>query len=212
MPSAAKTAFSHALNDVDNLLWFHAKEGGDGKGKRGAHFESLNKSAVVLLCAAWETYLETVIVECVERNVDAAASPTSMLHSLQKITQSHIRDGKEENAWVSVAGDGWRQLTKSLVKNRVAALNTPKPGPVKELAKAVLGIKDITDNWEWHRNELGVPSNNLQAFVTLRGSIAHGERLTKTVTKAKVKNGYELVSRLVNCVEEKLINEGFLAI
>lgn len=210
MPSAAKGSFSQALVDVDNLLWFHENEGGNRRGRRGAHFQSLNKSAIVLLCAAWETYIETVILECVDHNVDAVNTPDAMLRSLQKITQTHIREGKVENAWVSVAGDGWKELTKSLVRNRVSALNTPKPGPVTELMKSVLGIDDIKENWTWHRNPLGTPSENLKLFVTRRGAISHGEQLPETVTRASVTAAYDLVSRLVDCVEAKLVLEGLL--
>jgi hypothetical protein len=210
MPSNAKNSFARALVDVDNLLWFHENEGGDGQGRRGAHFQSLNKSAIVLLCAAWETYVETVIVECVDRNVNAANAPTDMLRPIQKITQLHIREGRVENAWTSVAGDGWKDLTKSLIRGRVAALNTPKPGPVTELIKAALGLEDIKDNWTWHRNPLGTPAAKLGDFVSLRGAIAHGERPEHSVTKARVTQAYDLVSRLVDCVETNLADAGLL--
>jgi hypothetical protein len=211
MPSAAQDSFEQALEDVDNVLWFHESAGGQGQGKRGRHFQSLNKSAAVLLCAAWEIYIETVVMECVERNVDSATIPTEMLRSLQRLTQRHIREGKVENAWQSVAGEGWRELTKSLARGHVAALNTPKPGPITELFKSVLGVEDIKDNWVWHKNPLGGPSEKLKNFVSLRGSIAHGEQLPETLTKARVEAAYDLVDRLVECVEIKLVNEGLLA-
>lgn len=210
MPSAAQSSFELALDDVENVLWFHENAGGQGQGKRGRHFQSLNKSAAVLLCAAWEIYIETVIMECVERDLQAATTPTEMLRSLQKLTQRHIRDGKVENAWQSVAGDGWKELTRSLARGRVAALNTPKPGPITELFKAVLGVEDIKDNWVWHKNPLGVPSGKLQNFVSLRGSIAHGEQLPETLTKARVEAAYDTIDHLVDCVEAKLVDEGLL--
>lgn len=210
MPSNSKTSFVRALEDVDNLLWFHENEGGGGQGRRGSHFQSLNKSAIVLLCAAWETYVETVIRECADKSIDAAEAPSEMLRPLQKVTQIHIRDGKVENAWLSVAGEGWKDLTRSVVQTRVAALNTPKPGPIKELMKVLLGVPDATANWFWHRNPLGTPADRLVAFVALRGSIAHGERLPQTVTKARVTQAYDLVERLVDCVEAKLAEEDLL--
>src|ERR1700761_9097270 len=120
MPSAAQGSFDRALDDVDNVLWFHEDAGGQGQGKRGRHVQSLNKSAAVLLCAAWEIYIETVIIECVERNLQTATAPNEMLRSLQKLTQRHIREGKVENAWQSVAGEGWKELTRSLARSRVA--------------------------------------------------------------------------------------------
>lgn len=210
MPSAAFTSFERALVDVDNLVWFHENEGGGGQGRRGAHFLSLNKSAIVLLCAAWETYVETVALECVARSVDRAAAPADMLRSLQKIAQAHIREGKVENAWQSVAGTGWKDLTKSVARTRVATLNTPKPGPIKELLKLVLGVQDVTDNWLWHRNPLGTPALKLQQLVTLRGAIAHGEQLPQSVTKANVTAAYDLISRLVALVDQKLRAESLL--
>lgn len=210
MPSAAEGSFDRALDDVDNVLWFHENTGGQGKGKRGRHFQSLNKSATVLLCAAWEIYIETVIMECVERNLQASTTPTDMLGSLQKLTQRHIREGKVENAWQSVAGEGWKDLTRALAQGRVAALNTPKPGPITELFKAVLGVEDIKDNWVWHKNPLGTPSDKLTSFVSLRGSIAHGEQLAETLTKARVEAAYDLIDHLVECVEAKLVDLGLL--
>ena len=210
MPSAAQGSFERALGDVNNVLWFHTNTGGEGQGKRGRHFESLNKSAAVLLCAAWEIYIETVVVECVDRNLEAATAPTEMLRSLQRLTQAHIREGKVENAWQSVAGDGWKPLTRSLTQGRVGALNTPKPGPIIELFKSILGLPDVTDNWSWHKNPLGTPAEKLKQFVTLRGSIAHGEQLAQTLTKARVESAYDTINHLVDCVEAKLVAEGLL--
>ena len=210
MPSDAKTAFTRALADVENLIWFHENEGGLGQGRRPAHFQSLNKSAVVLLCASWEIYIEMVILECAERSIAGAATPHAMLKSLQKLVQAHVRTGKVENAWQSVAGEGWKDLARSMAKNRVAALNTPKPGPVTELMDTVLGVDDIKTNWSWKNSPDGVPAQRLLDFVTLRGSIAHGEQLDEGLTKARVQTSQRLIVRLVNCVEAKLLAEHLL--
>lgn len=91
MSSNAYDAFKHALTDVDNLIWFHKNEGGQGRGRRGTHFQSLNKSAIVLLCASLETYLEKVIIECADINVSGASNPDDLLSSIQKLIQSHVR-------------------------------------------------------------------------------------------------------------------------
>lgn len=207
MPSSAQAAFENALSDVDNLMWFHENEGGDAPGRRAGHFGSLNKSAVVLLCAAWETYIETVITECAARNISRAASPADMLKSIRRLVSSHVREGKDESTWQRIAGDGWKDLSKSVVQSKVGALNTPKQGPVSDLMLSVLGVRDVTNNWVWHRNPLGTPASRLNDFVRLRGSIAHGERLPRSVTKANVTSARDLLTRLVQAVDSRLQQE-----
>lgn len=210
MASEAKVSFESALADVDNLLWFHENEGGEAPGRRGGHFGSLNKSAIVLLCAAWETYVEAVIQECADRNIAAAATPADILRSLQKLIQSYIRQAKNESTWQLAAGDGWRELGRAVVRSKVNALNTPKHGQVTDLMLSILGVREIGRTWTWHRNPVGEPARRLNDFVRLRGAIAHGERLPRSVTKANVTAAYDLLTRLVEAVEARLILEGLL--
>lgn len=95
-------------------------------------------------------------------------------------------------------------MARSVVLTRVGGLNTPKSGPVTDLFKVTLGVEDIKANWTWHRNPLGTPAEKLNAFVSLRGSIAHGEQQKQAVTLSGVRTSYDLVERIANCVEEKL--------
>ena len=210
MPSQAQAAFESALVDVDNLMWFHENEGGDAPGRRGTHFGSLNKSAIVLLCAAWETYVESVIVECAGWNISRAATPADMLKSIRHLVSAQVRQGKDESTWQRVAGEGWKDLSRSVVQSRVAVLNTPKHGPVSELILNVLGVRELGNNWHWHRNPIGGPAGRLDDFVRLRGSIAHGERLPRSVTKANVTAARDLLTRLVGAVETRLRQERLL--
>jgi hypothetical protein len=71
-------------------------------------------------------------------------------------------------------------------------------------------VKDVGKNWTWHKNPVGVPSGKLDDFVKLRGSIAHGEKLAATVTKAQVTAARDLLSRLVDAVEARLFNDGLI--
>ncbi|MBV1830801.1 hypothetical protein HNW77_07280 [Komagataeibacter sp. AV436] len=210
MPSDAHTHFTTSLNDVNHLLWFHENAGGGGQGRRSSEFQALNKSAIVLICAAWESYVETVIMECAKKSIESATGPDQMLRPLKKITQNHIRCGKVENTWQLVAGDGWRALTTSLVNSRVSGFNTPKPGPVKELFKEIIGIQDITNDWQWHHNPLGTPENRLKEFVQLRGAIAHGAILERTIRKVDVTSAKDLISRIVEIVDGRLVRENFI--
>ncbi len=203
--------FSLALGDVTNLMGFHAEHGGDGPGRRPVRLQSLNKSAVVLLCAAWESYVESVILEVAYASIHQAAGPDEMLQSIQTLTARHIKDAKDERVWRSAAGDGWRDLSRSVVRNKLWGFNTPKRHQVELLFRQILGVKDVDRNWEWHRSPAPQPSQRLDAFVALRGSIAHGERRAEAVRKRDVDEGVNLTTRLVAKIEERLAGEGLAA-
>lgn len=94
MPSNAYAHFSTSLTDVDNLLWFHGNTGGAGQGRRSSEFQSLNKSAIVLICAAWESYIEAVIMECTEINIQSSTDPSHMLRPLKKLLRTIFGMGK----------------------------------------------------------------------------------------------------------------------
>lgn len=199
-----------ALGDVENLLHFHQEVGGHGPGRRPDNLSSLNKSGIVLLCATWESYVEFVIAECAERHVMAAATPNSMLKSLSKLVASIIRNDKDDRAWQNVAGKGWRNVALRAVKTRVATLNTPKTANVSGLFRDLLDVKDIENDWFWQKSKLEVAQTRLDEFVTLRGSIAHGEPRTANITKMRVTDAQDLITRLVDKIEARLKSEKLL--
>jgi hypothetical protein len=61
MPSTAYGEFKVNLTDVDRLIALHRQESGAGRGRRG--LGHITRGALVLLCAAWERYVETVVSE-----------------------------------------------------------------------------------------------------------------------------------------------------
>jgi hypothetical protein len=208
--SQAKASFEAALRDVTNLLQFHEVVGGQGPGRRPDTLGSLNKSGIVLLCATWESYIEFVIIECAEQHIAAARRPGDMRKSLSKLVASVVRNEKDDRAWQKVAGNGWREVGLSAVKEKVGALNTPKSKNISNLFHDLLDVQDIESNWQWHRSVLGVAKTRLDDFVGLRGSIAHGERRNENITKVQVTQAQDLITRLVEKVEERLTTENLL--
>lgn len=183
---------------------FHEQVGGVAPGRRSVSLSSLNKSGIVLLCAAWETYVESVSKEKAFRKIRLAQQPSDLPKPIFRLVTAHIRGDKNESVWTALAGRGWKDVAQSVVDQRIRSLNTPKPGPVRELFKAVNGVSDITDNWLWRRNDQQRVLGRLNDFVTLRGAIAHGDNLGYTVTKYHLNYGTDLILRLVECVEERL--------
>ena len=209
MPSAAKSSFESALVDVTNLMEFHANEGGDAPGRRPANLQSLNKSAVVLLCAAWESYVEYVITECAAANITEAELPKDLMKSLRKLVSRYVRDSKDESAWIKTAGSGWKDVAREVVTAKVSLLNTPKTNQVSILFEDILGVTKVENIWSWAKNELGGPARRLDDFVKLRGSIAHGAQ-KDSVNKNQVTGAQDLIVRLVNKVEERLTSDALL--
>ncbi|NVD41317.1 hypothetical protein HT585_20790 [Ensifer sp. HO-A22] len=171
---------------------------------------SLNKSAIVLLCASWETYVEVVALECADRNITAAETPQALLAPIRRMVHKHIRKADDERTWENVTGNGWKEVARSLAEARAAELNTPKSNQVRSLFQDILGIASVERNWLWHRCSNEQVITRLDEFVTLRGAIAHGEVLARGVTKAQVDRAEDMTTRLVSKIEERLTAEGLL--
>lgn len=72
MASHAFGAFQYNLVDVERLIESHGALSGTGQGRRG--LGHLTRAGVVLLCAAWELYLEHVLLCCGLMNTDTKLS------------------------------------------------------------------------------------------------------------------------------------------
>lgn len=208
--SKAKEAFEAALTDVKNLQQFHETVGGSGPGKRPYNLDSLNKSGIVLLCATWELYVETVITECAERHLCSIETPDLLLKSLSKLVTDYVRREKDDRAWHRLADDGWKEIVKSTVVERVGALNTPKTAQVSNLFADLLGVNNVAADWVWHRSSSSAAMTRLDEFVTLRGAIAHGEKQSANVTMSAVRLAQDLITRLVDKVESRLSKESLV--
>jgi len=64
------------LDDVDRLIESHGQLNHDGMGRRG--LGHITRSGVLMLCAAWELYLEEMLVESVRILIRRATSPNQL--------------------------------------------------------------------------------------------------------------------------------------
>lgn len=208
--SKAENGFKTSVSDVKHLMEFHEEVGGTAPGKREYRLQSLNKSAVVLLCAAWESYVEDVIRECADVAIGKAKLASDLPKALQGLIVKTIEADKHELAMLSLAGEGWRDRAKSAVESVVAPFNTPKAQRVATLFKTVLGVADIHKGWSWHKNQNGEPATRLDEFVELRGAIAHGGVTGGSVNKIQVTQALDLIERIIATVETRLKNDALL--
>jgi len=179
MPSYAFGEYLENLRDVHRLVLLHANLNGTGRGKRG--LGHLTRGGVLLLCAAWERYTESLLVESatyLQRHLSSrAAMPAT---PAQKILNYANRN---DNAWTAVQANGptWGQIYLEYVQRQTAALNTPKYDNLKCLFNNCLGIPDVASFWSR-------PSQEITDFVSLRGEVAHRGSSSVYITISSLKS------------------------
>jgi|TARA_B110000093_G_scaffold177982_1_gene215855 hypothetical protein len=165
MPSVSFLKFeSNMLTDVERIIASHGQLNHSGKGRRG--LGHITRSGVLMLCAAWESYVEEVMLEGVVYFSGKFDSPKELPKSIQKELSSHVKDSKHELKPLELAGEGWKTLYRNHTEEVLMGLNTPKSGNLNPLFKRFLGIEELSESWSLGKDTI----NN---FVSTRGDIAH---------------------------------------
>lgn len=204
--SSAYQAFESNRADVDRLLEVHRDLGGKGRGRRYG-MAVLNKSAVVLLCAAWEAYCEDLVSEVVEHFVKQTPDANVLPAVLRKRIATELSSDKMQ-MW-TLAGDGWRHvLSKRLSDLKVERdrkLNTPKTAQIRALFAEHVGYDNIDQKWAWRSVTTEQASDRLNEFVKLRGSIAHRVEAESAVHKPDVVKYTRFIGQLVKNTDQVIV-------
>ena len=204
--SSAYQAFESNRADVDRLLEVHRDLSGKGRGRRYG-MAVLNKSAVVLLCAAWEAYCEDLVSEVVEHFVSQAPEAKILPTVLRKRIATELSSDKMQ-MW-TLAGDGWRLVLSKrlgdLKVERDRKLNTPRTSQIRELFAEHVGYDNIDQKWTWSGVTAELAREKLDEFVTLRGSIAHRVEADSAVHKADVVRYTRFIGRLVKNTDQVIV-------
>jgi hypothetical protein len=173
MPSQAFRSFKYNLVDVDRLRQSHGllHNGAQGR-KRLGH---ITRSGVVMLCASWAHYCESLIREAAAYFSSELNGPLELPIQIQKEISSSVRASKHELKPLHLSGDGWKTVYRDHVNDKLAALHTPKSGILNDHFLKLLGIPQISSSWSLGENTLNV-------FVSVRGDIAHQGRHANYVT------------------------------
>ncbi len=123
MPSESYQAFRNVLlSDVDELIKIHKnlKTGKQGKQRLG----HINRSALFLLCAGFEYYLEEACVNFVEKVIKNNA--LDRCKSLQKALAKHCKGNPHELYCLRLIGQGWKECLLDMAKEETVSFNSPK--------------------------------------------------------------------------------------
>jgi hypothetical protein len=183
------------LRDITRLKDIHGRITSKGPGRKH-DVEVLHKSAIVLLVACWEAFVEDMIEATLEWMIqhakDYKAFPTVVL---DRVASTH----QGSKAWL-LAGDGWKQVLRDNLKEvyarTTATLNTPRSDQVDALFEKTIGLKQVSRHWHWKGRSANQARRSLNDLITLRGSIAHRVSGGRHVRLKDVSDAREFICRL----------------
>jgi len=185
MPSKAYKTFLDLLIDVEDLIDTHRIFSGGTPGKKKLGY--LTRSGVVMLCAAWEFFNEELLLESIDiinkRNISIHDLPIEV----QKTISNKVKKDANEIKPIELAGEGWRTVWKNVADEETQTLNTPKRDKLNLLFNKYLGILRVSHFWK------NFTPQEIDAFVSVRGDIAHKGRKAKYVRIGKLKEYFDMI-------------------
>ena len=185
--------------EVDRLLEIHVEVSGSGSG-RPSGVEVLNKSAIVLLVACWESYVEDVATRSFDFVLKKARShddiPTKVLTGATK----DLRESDNHKRIWELAGEGWKAVLQShrerVLERFVRPFHSPKAQNIDLLFRDLLGVATISNSWSWPGMSAARSVKKLDQLIALRGEIAHKVKTSEPVRKSVAAGYVEFVFRL----------------
>lgn len=194
------TSFHGNLNDVVRLLEIHRQLAGPGQGRR-VGLECLNKSAIVLILASWEAFVEDLAenaFECILANATKHdVFPRQVLDLAWKAFQREPTASamqKIETGWKQVLENHKAKILAKFIER--GSFNTPSGPNVDGLFSELVGLNSMTGNWNWKKQSAVASVQKLQLLIELRGAIAHRAAAEESVQKVQVLDFAKLVVRL----------------
>jgi len=173
MPSEAYKHFRVNVIDVSRLIEAHNELSPNHRGRRA--LGHITRSGVVMLCACWELYVESVLIEAARYLGNNVNSVHSLPLDVRKNLSNLVKTASHELKPLELTGDGWKSVYDAYCCQEVKALNTPKSVKISDLFKKYIGISDVVTIWN-------TDATFIDSFVGLRGDIAHNGRFTTYVS------------------------------
>ncbi len=192
--------FNLNLKEVQRLIDIHQEITGDSAGRKHK-VEVLNSSAVVLLVACWEAFVEDLADASFDILLKKARDHSIVPNSvLTRASKPLVEDLDKRRVW-ELAGAGWKKVLEShrkAIKSEYSGkLNTPKPRQVNDLFEKMIGLKRVSRSWTWSRATVDQTERKLERLVVLRGEIAHRVTSAAGVRKSHVLAHMDFVTGLV---------------
>lgn len=195
MPSKAYKNYQKNLTDVERLINSHKLESGSNPGKKG--LGHLTRSGVVMLCAAFEVYIEEIICECVNIFIERYPTLKNFPKPLRQRLAQQVKTHKNELEVLNLIGNGWKDVLQKTVAQDLSALNTPKPDKIDILFNRYIGISK-------YFNSYNIERKTLFEFVTTRGEIAHNGARAQYIKIKYLKKSIKSIFDLVQIIDKDI--------
>ena len=187
------------MDEVNKLVKLHTTIGG-GKVGNKTGINVLNKSAIVLVVACWEAFIEDLAKNAFNKLLEYCSTPNQLPKPIRTFVMEYIKkDPNQERAW-DLAGEGWKEILeeyKEVVLQRyLFRFNTPTQENIDNLFLELIGFKRLSKFWVWEWNTNSRVCNRLQGLIQQRHQIAHQVQASKAPRKDDVLTSTRLVQSL----------------
>jgi hypothetical protein len=211
----AHLTFIRNVDEVWRLVEIHGETSGEGRGYK-YNVEVLNKSAVVLLVACWEAFVEDLAERAFSILLRRAKTYSALPKKVLAEAAKPLRESADPCHVWRLAGEGWKDVLRkhkrALFERYTGKMNTPRASQVDTLYHTLLGIKAISSGWHWQSMTRRKAMARLEELIDLRGSIAHRVAASRKVGKDGVRRYIDFIHRMAvqtsNTVRDFLIGIG----
>lgn len=197
MPSQAFIHFRQNIIDVDKLIESHRLLNNGNRGKKG--LGHITRSGIVILCATWELYIESLLNESLGLLLSRKTHPNGLPTIAKKTLAKLVKEDKHELKPIELAGDGWRSTFSSYAQRETDLLHSPKPEKIDILYKRYLGIINLSSSWTTSQIDL-------DRFVSKRGAIAHNGRQANYIKIGELIADRQIIYDLVTEVDQQILD------
>ena len=173
----------------------HANLTGTSPGRRH-DVQVLNRSAVLLLVATWEAYVEDLAISGCRMIVEGTEVYGQLPKRALVMTSRRLENQKDETSIWTLAGDGWKNELLAQAEIEASKLHSPDAAKIEALFENTLGLRSLSKTWHWAGSSRENVIRRLNTLIEVRGEIAHRGEASDSVTKAYVESSGDLVRRL----------------
>lgn len=186
---------SDNLLDVRALVQIHQKAAGPGPGYKH-NVEVLNKSAIVLIVACWEAYVEDLASFAFDRILEDVPDPKNWPNNVFALATQDLIKSKNPSRLLELTGDGWKNLLKQHRDHSIQRLHTPSSKWVDGLFNDLIGLPSLSSTWQWQGCSNESAKERLKQLLDLRHSIVHKVVAPQKDFKWNVSQAVDLINRL----------------